>query len=832
MRASAATSRLDVVDDYLTAARRALAVRQKQSHGAIEQARWATALAERIAELPARVAQNRKERAKAVVVARGRTARATAITIAGAENARAATVTTHSGTVTAMFLRNTPSGAGLPAEVMFDGYHVESTPLLDARALILVDVQREALLEDWATLTEEGRSWARDTAAEAVLKLLGELARGDGFASDGDALRLCEQMANNGAGLARRVATILQSAVWPTVQGTTGKLPPSGPVACGTDAYAPYRTTKEASPYDALAVHLPDTQLGRLRRTVLGRAGFQLLDVSAPIARLQELRSRNEQAATPPPCLPGAPAHALLRVSLEKLGVTLAEGELELVAGDLVEVTRVDGRGATQPVSLPLQLPVRAIFRATGEAGPQLAAELDAASVRQLRSLGPHLDVLPPFVRERLRALVCSDVARGARSPAEEALPLFTSREAALWSLSQLVKLGAVRRTRTTCSGRCRIRMRPSSSCRTRKRSRWRRCCGCRTAPRSSAKRSEATSAGTAPPLTELKLPADVRAHCMHTFLLADHGIRGEIGLLRPAHASRRGIVVHTTMRPVTTIQDGGAWPTAAVVDVDDLVTTRGFDGLATPADVTRLQQTVRAAIASRAVAILPAPPGAMGVLRTPAPFMARLPDGEPAGAAARPVACMGVFWLTPQWPEAPTVHVEAADGVDPFRRPRIAQVQGAHHRVLPVAGRVWICAAEDRVQAALELVMRFVLDRIAPMLASGTTAMRAAPAEERAAYEWDLRLLGARGDADPVAELAKDRPDPILMRVAARRAPELIDAATEKAASPREIVVGSGAGGGRVPRRRWRPSRPSRRASPCSPRRCSRAWPAGWSTW
>lgn len=783
---------LDVVDDYLTAARRALGLRQKLSNVAIEQTRWAAALAARIAALPARVARSRMDRAKAAVVARGRTARATAITVAGAENAPAATVTTHSGNVTAMFLRNVPLGAAPLAEVMFDGHHLESTTLLEAKALVLVDVLREELLESWTTLTGAGREWARHNAAEAMLKLLGELARGDGFTSDGDALRLCEQMVDCGGGSADRVATILRSAVWPTVQGTIGKLPASGPVAFGTDAYAPYRTSKEASPYDTPAVHLPDTQLGRLRRTVLVRAGFALADVSAPIARLQELRSRNEQAATPPPCLPGAPAHVLLRVSLEKVGVTLAEGELELVLGDLAEVTRVDGRGATQPVPLLLQVPVRAIFRANGEAGPQLAAELDAASVRLLRSLGPRLDMLPPFVRERLRALVCSDVARGVRSPTEEALPLFMSREAALWSLSQLVELGTVRRTRDNVFWTVPNPNAPiiiMSDAEAHSLASLLRLQDCTEELREAQRGQERR---TAAPLTELKLPADVRAQCMYTFTIDDHGFRGEIGLLRPAHASRRGIVVHTTMRPVMTIEDGGAWPTAAVMDVDDLATTRGFDGLATPADVTRLQQTIRAAVSSHAVAILPAPPGAIGVLRTPAPFMARLPDGDAAGAAARPVACLGVFWLTPQWPEAPTVHVEAADMVDPFRRPRIAQTEGAHHRVLPVTGRVWICATDAQVQPALELVMRFVLDRLAPMLASGTTVMRSGPPEERAAYEWDLRLLGARGDADPVAELAKDRPDPILMRVAARRAPELIDAGIAAAARPARAAAAS----------------------------------------
>jgi hypothetical protein len=285
-----------------------------------------------------------------------------------------------------------------------------------------------------------------------------------------------------------------------------------------------------------------------------------------------------------------------------------------------------------------------------------------------------------------------------------------------------------------------------------------------------------------APPLETLTLAPDVRAQCMFTFALEEEGLRGEVGLLRPPHAGLRGLSIHTTMRPVTTIEDGHGWPTVAAVDVAGLETTRGFDGLAERRDVGRIQRTIRAAVSARAVDMLPVPPASMGVLRLPVPFLARRSD---AREAERAVPCIGIFWLTPEWPEGPTVHVEATDVIDPFRRPRLAKTDAAHHRVLPIAGRVWVCADEKHLEPALELVFRFVVERLGPLLASASTAMRRVSPDEHAAYVWDMRLLGQRSDEDPIAELAKDRPDPILMRVASRRAPHLIDAATADAPPP-----------------------------------------------
>jgi len=763
---------LDVVSDYLEAAQRKLAARAKLD-GRRDEGQWAAALEPRLAALPARVERTRRELAKAALLARKR------VPSGAPADAPSATVSSPSGMVTATLLRGSDR-APVNGPVLYDGHLVESRSLVAAPVHITVEVAQEGLLKDWATLSEHGLAWARQAALDAVLRLLADLARTDGFANDADALRLCEKLAESETAMVRgRIVPILRAARWPTVQGGMSTLGATGTLSYGTEAYSPYRTSKEASPYDAPALHLPDTPMGRLRRSALERTGFELADVTRPVARLQDLRARGACADTPAPRLPGTPAHPLLRLSLAKAGVTLAEGELELVEGPTSVVTRVDGRGALQPLSFALPVPAHVIFRCSGEVGPSVGAELTAATVHHLRELARKavLDELPPFVRDRLRALVCAEVARAELTPADAALAVFMSKEGSFWSLAQLIELGTVRRTRDRALWAVPNPNAPivvlsdeeahllASVLRTQ---------DCTDELREAQRGHERR---TAAPLAALSLSEHLRASCIYTFSLDEGGIRGEVGVLRPSHAGDRGISVHTTMRPVTTTDDGpSSWPTVATVDVEGLETTRGFDGLADRTATMRIQRTVRAAVAAHAVEILPAPPGALGVLRTPAPFMARNPDGR---ATDLPVPCMGVFWLSPEWPEAPTVHVEALDVVDPFRRPRIGKLDEAHHRVLPIAGRVWICAGEARLEAALELVFRFAHGRLGPQLAAASTALRSASPDELAAYVWDLRLLGARSDGDPVKELASDRPDPALMRVAARRAPHLVDAAT-----------------------------------------------------
>ncbi len=779
------TIALGVVEDYLRPARGKLEARAKVG-GRVEDAVRSTALGKRIADLPARIARARSARGRAEVLARP------------AWNVPTTTrVMTTSGSVS-VALERARLGAA-QADVLFEGHPVckawvVELPFVD----VVVDVTREELIEDWKELSEAGREWARVTAFRAVVEMLESMARGAGFTSDAEVLRVCEALLVAQPPLAPKVALVLMSARWPTVQGGLSTLAASATLSVGSEAFSPYRKAHEASPYDAPAVHLPSTALGVVRRSVLKRAGFALADLTEPIARLQAMRAHTDRGETPPPRLPGAAEAPRLRESLAKLGATRIEGELELIDLETSELWCVDDRGAAIPVALPLHIPVRAIFRMGLDADKALGAQLTAAADTLLRTLAKKLDGLPPFVNRRLRTLVCEGARRhqgGGASVAHGAdreYAVFPDLDGNHASLARLVQLGTVRRTRDVGPLPYPPAEAPIFSMTDDEARALAGVLQIEDVTESLREHARGEQRRNAPPATELGLDDALRVLCIFVFTIDEEGVRGEVGLLRPAHAQRRGLQVSTTMRPVAMVGDGDGWPMAGMVDVEKLVTTRGFDGIAVKADLLQLQRRVRIAAASRAAPFLPAPRDAIGVVRLPVPFMSRRPDG--AGATTDlPVACLGVFWLAPTWPEAPVIEVEATDGTDEACPAQLSVVMRGHHGLLPFAGKLYVCSPRSRLAPALDGVLSLLHDRLASVLVAAARITRQAPKPaELAAYQWDARLLGALADVDPRAVLATDRPDPILMRVAARRTPHLIDAATgdSPSLSPSRVLV------------------------------------------
>ncbi|HSO35207.1 MAG TPA: hypothetical protein VLT33_21915, partial [Labilithrix sp.] len=775
--------------DYLTAAQRQVGGRLASVSKGARREEMA-ALHARLVGLPDRIARAELARAKEAVLARplhrsrleGNAPAVSAYDVPASGRAAAASarIASPSGTVIVTLPRNGATMSPSPGEVLFEGHPVGATAACFPLAVV-VDVARESLLAGFAALTAEGEAWAHEAAVLATLKLLEQHARHESFTEDLDLLRLCESLMEDQVQTAARIALVLRLARWPTVQGETTTIGSSASLHVGTVTYAPYRAAEgKPSPYDAPALCLPEGALGDARRRLLQGIGYALVDVSAEIARLQARRARGVDL--PPPRLPGQALHPALRASLAELGATLVEGELEIHEEPTVAIARVDESGAAAPFSLPLAQPVRVVFRAGVVARDALAAEIAAATARHLRSLAPSLDRLPAFVRGRLRALVCESVRSGERAARDDDASVFEDIRGYTWSLARLREVGARRRTSDPppwpahLDGHEAAALLHLSDAE-----------AAALAPRlqledvtqelRDRRLGEVRRAG--PPAGAMLLPEDIRAKCIFAFPLPEEdGMRGELGLLRPAHASARAIAVHTGMRHVRTIEDREGWPTVAMVDVDALETSRRFDALAKRSDVARIQRRVRLAASIRAAVKLEASPLALGVVRLPVPFLARPRAAHAGGEASRPIPCLGVFWLEKTWPDAPTVHLEWQDGVDPFRVPRVPTAAGAHHGVLPITGRLFVSASSAQLEDALAAVFRTVLDRLSPILAATSGAKRAPP-EELAAYAWDLRLLGARTDEDPVAELAKDRPDAALMRVAARRAPHLIDRAT-----------------------------------------------------
>ena len=780
--------------DYLHAAQRKVGERLASGRPT-ERCEELTAVHARLVGLPARIEQAALAHAKAEVLARplhpsilvaDRPATSSYdVPPSGHDPIATARITSASGTVTVALPRNAP-GEPSPGEVLFKG-HLVGRSQAEFPLAVVIDVARESLLDRFAALSEQGEAWARETAVLAALNLLEDRAKLDGFASDLDLLRLCESLLRDHVQLMARVALILRSARWPTVQGGLVPLGTTPMLHVGAATYAPYRAPEgKPSPYDAPAFHLPEGELGASRRRLLIAVGYVVTDATAEIARVQARRARGMDS--PPPQLPGTPAHLALRATLTELGATLAEGEIEIHKEPRVAAARVDDTGVATPTPLFLTQPVRVVFRANDVESGALTAEIAAATARLLRSLAPSVDRLPPFVRGRVRALICEAVSRGEQQPADDDASVFEDVRGYPWSLAQLREATARRRTGDPPPWPADLGGHEAAAVvhlTNAEAAALKKLVTFEDVTKELRDRRTGELRRAAPPRATLALPDEMRANCILTFPLEEDGMRGEVGLLRPASWGMRAIAVFTTMRHVRNIHDKDGWPTVAMVDVDDLATTPAFDAVATRSDLDRIQRRVRLSALTRAGASLKAPLNTVGVVRLPVPFLARRSTSSGrAGKAEPPITCVGVFWMERTWPDSPSVQVEWRDGTDAFRIPRVRTGAGMQHGVLPITGRLFVDCSTAHLDEALTAVFELVLERLSPILAAAAGAKRAS-AEELAAYTWDLRLLGARQDVSPVAEMAKDRPDPVLMRVASRRAPSLIDRATGDAPAP-----------------------------------------------
>ncbi|MBX3232307.1 MAG: hypothetical protein KIT84_22030 [Labilithrix sp.] len=654
-----------------------------------------------------------------------------------------------------------------PVEVLFAGHPLGTSPAGALPVAAWVDVVDEGLIEDWSQLSRAGASWAQGAIKSAALSLALALAKREDFADDGAALALLAALyATDSAG----ADTVFETVRWPTVQGPAIQLPPASAARWGAHRYERWRTEEERSPFDAPALYLPATTTGELRLRILASALVTLTDVTDAVARLQALRAAGKRGA--PPKLDGAPAHPLLRRSFTDLGALSLEGEVELVDSASDDVAFVDADGVRRPIALSFGCPIRAVYRVDVNAFAPVSRELVVATERLVRSLARSLADVPLFVRDRLRALLATELLRSGRVADEDATcAVFSATDGQWYSFAELESWPVVRFTTDPppfphvelC-----LRLSATEALAL---ARVFRTEDATAELRAIARGDERRAA---PPRTEIVLDAATRAQCLFTIDVDEERFRGEIGLLRPRHAAARRIDLFTTMRPLVTIADPGGWPLVAALNHDALVPTPAFDGLVDPKEpVARVHRLVRRLAGASVATFLEAPKDTLGVIRLPA----SLPVRSVGGSA------LGVFWLPRAWPERPTIDVEAVGVVD---KDRLSVMERqAHSTVVPVCGRVYVTADATTLARAVEDVMAWVAVRLA-------AHVRAAPANaETDAYRWDLALLGVLDEPaiDPVAELATDRPAPSLMRVVARRAPHLVDRATGDAPPTVEVV-------------------------------------------
>jgi hypothetical protein len=755
-----------VLGSYIGVSADKLAARAKAAQGEGDRARL-RALAERLAELPARRERERLARLRQAFMTRAPLEEPDVTARLGSGGLRG-TCTEARGSVTVALAPDAARWDQGKASVyvLFQGRPLVRRELEVLPVVALLDVKDESLVAEWADLSSEGVEKGGALLVRASVDLACKLVASERFAEDLGAMRLVAAILEDSPVAGAALSNALARAKWPTVQGPPLVLGArASSVPCGALAYAPYRYADERSPYDQPAVLVPRSPLGELRQKLLIAAGHTPTDVTSAIERLQSRRARGDVA---PPRLAGAPAHPVLRARLSELAVTSADGELEITGGPASEVIRVNERGIGEPVALSMPVPVRIVFRAEpGVAESVVAAELRGAAERLVCRFGPRLEELPAYARHALRAVV----TKGLRMSVDGALAVFPDTTGAWRSLVDLARMGDVRMTTdpppypphdggppilvlTTSEAAAlapHVRVTDVTD--------WLR----RVAQGLARRR--------APPLGQVALSPEIRARCIFVFQLDEEGVVGEVGLLAPAHAGSRGLMIHTTKRPLCTMADGQGWPTVAALEVAGITPNEAFDGFGPPEEVARVRRAVLRGTGARASTLLEAPPDTMGLMRLPTPFVVR--RGE------HTVPCLGVFWIPRAWPEVPEVHVEAVGRSDPFSCPRAAA------GVVPVHGRLWIAGSGPAVAVAAEEVYRFVLGRL-PALVEAAARSRTKPdPAELGAYRWDLAILGLAPNLDVAAELAKDRPDPVLTRVAVRRAPHLVARPDDPAPAP-----------------------------------------------
>lgn len=758
----AGTLPYEVVKAYLTVGTGKVNERATTSKGAFKE-RYAKT-AQRMTELPQKLAQARSERLRQQVLARPKED-----PLAGIIGPRA-TVAHRDGEVTVALDPVVVEGSAPKrnAAITYSGRIVGYEGIVDLPLAVSIEIHRDSLLVDWSELSFEGKKWAKDVIDDAAKKLATELAKSPSFTNELPAMQLALALVEGSPLVSYAMSNAITRAAWPTVQGGSMTISViQSKVPFGKLAYAneTYRLESPASPYDAPTVHIPENRIGAIRHALLVAAGCELEDVTEPIGRLQVRRARGARSA--PPRLAGAPADPRLRATLESLRSTHLEGELELIADGASEIVRVDEQGIATALSIGVGIPMRAVFRGEPMTDAQLVSELGQAAERLLRGLVAQVDALPSWVRDRLRLLVCVAIRKGMRSGPDASLKVFVDVKGEWHALRDLVAKGRVGATADpppypsnyeTDVPILRLDLDQTGALTT----------VVSVVDMRATLRAELQGEirRNAPPLETVALAPAVRGACIGTFSFERDGIRGEIGILAPAHVSLRGIAVHTTKRPVTTIPDStAAWPMVAVLDVDDLPVTPAFDALAKKSDIDRIQRTVRNEGCANVHGLMPVPQPALAAatMRLPAPF--------PATNAQ----CLGVFWIEGTWPEAPTIHLETIDGVDPLRLPRIVNHE-AHHGILPIHGKVYIAVAGTAaIEAALDHVLLWVRSRLGTMVGSASRGKRTTQAELDA-YTWDLAMVGATKDRDVAAEARRDRPNAVFQRVAARRAPQLLD--------------------------------------------------------
>ncbi|MFO0564564.1 MAG: hypothetical protein U0263_02820 [Polyangiaceae bacterium] len=530
---------------------------------------------------------------------------------------------------------------------------------------------------------------------------------------------------------------------YPTVQGGSGPLESlaraHGQLLFGSHRYSTWLPPSGLSTeLDQPILHLPSGELGALLGVLLSRLGHERTNVTAELELLQEKRGGAPKRG---PELDGLPAHPLLRSKLLDLGVTLAEGELELwpETRSAMAVELLGGR--TESFSIDLDPPARAVARVDALNLDAVRHSLSEALVEAARSLlvraVARLEEQPAFVRNVARRTLCR-VASTRRDPVLSNARVFVDTQGAFHRITDFA--GEKQLFYTTLgppfpSTRRRVLCLPADEA-TGLADAFRMVCADASVQNTLA----AERRRNAPPVAHVGLSAEQRAACMLTSTVRAENTTGEVGVLAPGHVEQRAGSLYVGGRLLCELEQGAGWPLVFALEDGSVAPNMMFDG---PQRKELLPLLVDRARSAALEALRRTLAGASGALAS------RFLTDEVAGE----FHVTGTLWFPAELPRLPTVRIHVAGHAVPFVRPmEIQREPWPLQRALPLEGDLLVHPEGGAERGTSTLARLEALDfvwsalaelgqRVAVELLASARGLGTSPVTD--AYAVQLALLG-----------------------------------------------------------------------------------------
>lgn len=530
---------------------------------------------------------------------------------------------------------------------------------------------------------------------------------------------------------------------YPTVQGGSGPLESlaraHGQLLFGSHRYSTWLPPSGLSTeLDQPILHLPSGELGALLGVLLSRLGHERTNVTAELELLQEKRGG---APSRGPELDGLPAHPLLRSKLLDLGVTLAEGELELwpETRSAMAVELLGGR--TESFSIDLDPPARAVARVDALNLDAVRHSLSEALVEAARSLlvraVARLEEQPAFVRNVARRTLCR-VASTRRDPVLSNARVFVDTQGAFHRITDFA--GEKQLFYTTLgppfpSTRRRVLCLPADEA-TGLADAFRMVCADASVQNTLA----AERRRNAPPVAHVGLSAEQRAACMLTSTVRAENTTGEVGVLAPGHVEQRAGSLYVGGRLLCELEQGAGWPLVFALEDGSVAPNMMFDGPQRKELLPLLVDRARSAALEALRRTLAAASGALA---------SRFLTDEVAGE----FHVTGTLWFPAELPRLPTVRIHVAGHAVPFVRPmEIQREPWPLQRALPLEGDLLVHPEGGAERGTSTLARLEALDfvwsalaelgqRVAVELLASARELGTSPVTD--AYAVQLALLG-----------------------------------------------------------------------------------------